>query len=174
MSSGLSFQRREVDLEDREAVEEVLPEVAARDGGLEVAVRGGDEPHVGLQHLRSAETLELPRLEDPEELGLDERARLAHLVEKESASRSLFEPARARSVGTREGALLVAEQLRLQKLFREGRAVEGDERARAPCRRPVDGARDDLLPGPRVPREENGRLGRRDLRGVDENGPPGG
>ena len=119
-----------MDLEDREPVEEVLAEVAARDGGLQVAVRRGDDPDVGLQDLRPAEALELALLQDAEELGLDERARLAHLVEEEGAARGLLEPPRARGDGAGEGALLVAEQLRLEELLGEGRAVEGDERPR--------------------------------------------
>ena len=94
MSSGPLAQGRKVDLEDREPVEEVLAELALRDRPREVAVRGRDDAHVGLQHLRPAEPLELALLEDAQELRLHGRAHLAHLVEEERAAGGLLETAR--------------------------------------------------------------------------------
>src|SRR5207302_2223621 len=63
-----------------------------------------------------------------------------------------------------EGALLVAEQLRLEQRLRERRAVQCDERALRPARPAVDEVRYDLLARPRLPRQEYGRLRRGDFR----------
>src|SRR4029453_19202739 len=52
-------QRRNLDVEDAEAVEEVLAKVAALDGFAKVAVGRGDAPDVRLQEARAAESLEL-------------------------------------------------------------------------------------------------------------------
>ena len=53
--------------------------------------------------------------------------------------------------GAGEGAALVAEELALEQLARDGRAVEGDERA-APARRVVvDGLAISSLPVPLSP-----------------------
>ena len=66
-------------------------------------------------------------------------------------------------VRARERAPLVTEQLRLQQLGRERRAVHGHEGPVAAAALPVDGARDQLLAGARLPRDEHGGRGVGDL-----------
>ena len=78
-------QRRQPDGEDAQAVVEVLAEAAVRHGPLEVAVGGGDDPHVHLAGPAGADALELAVLEDAEELRLDVEGELADLVEEERA-----------------------------------------------------------------------------------------
>jgi hypothetical protein len=68
--------------------------------------------------------------------------------------------------GAGEGAALVAEQLGLEKLFGQRRAVERDERSLAARRRAVQEARDDLLAGARLAEQQRGGVGGRDLRGL--------
>src|ERR1039457_3969749 len=55
---------------DVEAAEQVLAQLAARHGPQRVAVGRGDEPHVGLQHLRRADAHERAALEGTQELDL--------------------------------------------------------------------------------------------------------
>ena len=59
----------------------------------------------------------------------------------------LLELADAAAVGAGEGALLVAEQLALQQVLRDGRAVEGQERRLGSGAVLVDGAGDQFLAG---------------------------
>ena len=151
-----------------ETVVEVLPELAPADRRLEVAVRRRHHAHVGLLRAGGAQALELALLEDAEELGLHERAHLPDLVEEEHASRGLLEAAGLGRGGARERALLVAEELGLQELVGEGRAVEGHERAFGAGRPAVDEAGHDLLARSRLAGEEDGRLRGRDLRGLGE------
>ncbi len=98
-------------------------------------MRGRDQPHVGLDRLVASHALEPLVLQEPQDLGLHSQRHVADLVEEERAAVALLELADAASVGPGEGALLVAEQLALQKRLRDGRAVDGVERrpARAPC-----------------------------------------
>ena len=57
-------QRRNLDVEDPEAVEQVLTKLAALDSFAEIAVRGCDDADVRLQEARAAEPLELAFLEN--------------------------------------------------------------------------------------------------------------
>ena len=67
-----------------------------------------------------------------------------------------FEVALARLFGIGECALLMAEELRLDQLGRNGAAVHGDEGAVASSARSVDGAREHLLAGARLAFDEHG------------------
>ena len=93
---GRTFaQRRNLDVEDPEAVEQVLAKVAALDGFAQVAVGGGDDADVRLQEARPAEPLELAFLQHPQELGLRGQTHLADLVEEQHAARRQLHLARA-------------------------------------------------------------------------------
>src|SRR5437870_3455413 len=58
----------------------------------------------------------------------------------------------------REGALPEAEQLRLEQLFRDRRAVHRDERLVAPSAREVERAREQLLANARLAVDQHGRV----------------
>src|SRR4030095_300988 len=76
-------QRRNLDVEDAEAVEEVLAKVAALDGFAKVAGGRGDDPDVRLQEARAAESLELALLQNAQELGLRGQAHLADFIQEQ-------------------------------------------------------------------------------------------
>jgi hypothetical protein len=72
-------------------------------------------------------------------------------------------------VSAGEGAFLVAEQLTLEQGLGDGRAVDGDEGARAARAQVVDGAGSQLLAGPALAGEEHGSVHGRDLAQGGEN-----
>ena len=92
---GAVAERRDDDPGDVEAVEQVLAEPAGGDLPGQVAVRGRDDPGVGAEGLGPADALELPLLEDAEDLGLGREGQLADLVEEDGAAGGALEPARA-------------------------------------------------------------------------------
>ena len=149
-------QRCDVDLEHVEPVVEVEPERAALHAGFEVAIGGGDQAHVGLQRARASHPLELARLEHAQQLGLHQRAHLRDLVEEQRAARRLLDAPDLGGGGAGERALLVAEQLRLEQLLRQRRAVDRDERLAGAIRSLVDQARDHFLAGPGLAGDEHG------------------
>src|SRR5579864_7773550 len=73
------------------------------------------------------------------------------------AAVALLELADAAAVGAGEGALLVPEQLALQQVLRDGRAVEGQERGLSAGAVLVDGAGDKLLAGAALPGDQHGK-----------------
>src|SRR5882724_10336854 len=139
-------QRRQQDRDDVQPVVQVLAEAPRLHLGLEVLVGGREDAHVDLQGAVAADPLELALLQDAQDLGLRLRPHVADLVEKECPAVGDLELALARRDRPREGALLVTEELALDQLARERRAVHLDERLRAPRAVVVERVGDQLLP----------------------------
>ena len=102
-------------------------------------------------------------LQHAQDLGLRALAHVADLVEEERAAVGLLEPADALLVRARERALLVAEQLGLEQVLLQRRAVDLDERAVRAVGIVVDRAGDELLAGARLAADQHGRIAPRHL-----------
>ncbi len=126
---GAVAEGGELDDDDVEAVEEVLAEGAVGDGGMEVAVGGGDEADIDLEGLRAADAHDFAVFEDAEELDLDGGGGVADLVEEEGAALGALEGPAVEGRGTGEGPFFVPEELAFEEGFAEGGAVDGDEGA---------------------------------------------
>ena len=156
-------QRGEVDRDPAHPVVEVLAEPPQRSLPLQVAVRSADQAHVGGQGLHAPHPLELPVLEDPEQLPLGGERHLAHLVQKEGPPVGEFEPAGLRLDRPGERPLLVAEHLGLPQRGGNRGPVDLEERPVASTADPVDRPRHQLLPRARLPRDQDGEGRRRGL-----------
>ena len=145
VSVGISSRRSrsgwDGELDDLEPVVEVFAEIAAHHHLLEVAVRGRHDTHVHLDALVAPQLGELGVLQHVEQLRLQRRLHLADLVEHEGAAVRLLELADAGRRGTGEGTPLVAEELALEEVGRERRAVDLHERTVAACGALMDRAR---------------------------------
>ena len=150
MSSLRRAERRQLDGEDVQAVEEVLAQlaVAQRLGGVQI--RRGDDTNVDGLLLPSAQTPERPLLQDAQQLHLRRRHHLGDLVEKQRAAMRQLEHAGAAIVRAGEGPFLVAEDLALEQRLRDRGAVDRDERERLPRAQLVNRLRDQLLAGARL------------------------
>ena len=120
-------ERRDADLDDVETVVEVLAELMDAHRGLEVAVGGGDQAHVGVDDLLAADAGELAVLQHVEQLGLQPQRHLADLVQEERALVSRFELAWLLPIGARKRALLVTEELGFQQLAGQRGAIDLQE-----------------------------------------------
>ena len=72
-----------MDLDDVEAIVEVLPELPGGEGGFKIAVGGGEDPGVDADHFVPPHPGELLILEDMEEFGLKGQGKLSDLVQQE-------------------------------------------------------------------------------------------
>src|SRR5262249_36544111 len=145
--------RGDVNGEEPQPGEEVLPEPPLVHERAEVAMRGGDHLDVDRDLPLAPDGAHLPFLEHPEQLRLERGGHLADLVEEErSAVGGTDQPL---AIGLRAGiaALHVAEELVLEEVLGKGRAVEGAQRPTA-ARGPVEPPCDDLLAGPRLAGDE--------------------
>ena len=93
-----------------------------------VDVGGGDDPHVDVLLGAAAEAPERALLQHAQQLDLRRRHHLGDLVEEQRAAVRELEAAQPPLDGAGERALLVAEELALEQRFRDGRAVDRDER----------------------------------------------
>ena len=142
---GALPQRRKLNAHDIEPVEQILAERFFGDFLLEIVVRRRDDAHVGLERFIAADAGEFAFLQHAQDLSLQGQRHVADFVEKQRAAIALLEAAHPRAGGAGEGALFVAEELALEQMLRDGRAIDGDEPLRAPLAVVVNGAGDELL-----------------------------
>ena len=85
MSSPRSRKRRQIDPHDVDAIVQVLAKLLLADHLVQVAGRGGHDPHVDVDLLAAADAANLALLQRAQQLGLQQQRQLAQLVEKERA-----------------------------------------------------------------------------------------
>src|SRR6516225_4480117 len=132
---------------DVEPVEQVLAELSVTDRVQEIGVGGGDNTNVDVEGSGLAERRDFAVIEEAEQFGLEVEAHLADLVEEQRAAGSATDESELVAVGAGKGAAAVAEQLALEQLARNGRAVEGDERPLSAVGEVVNRPRENLLAG---------------------------
>src|SRR5208283_3998442 len=121
-------QRRQINRNNRQPVIEVLAETPLPHFFLEVPVGRGNHPHV---HLNIAHTPHAPHhliFQHSQQLGLQQRRKLANLIQKQRASVSHFKQPLLHGLGIGKRALLMAKQLRLDQCFRYGGTVDRHKR----------------------------------------------
>ena len=138
-------ERRHRHFDDLEAIVQILAELRTDHHQLEVAVRGGDDPHVHVDRSVAAELRELRILKHVQQLGLEGGFQLSYLVQEDRAGVRLLEFSDAGGGGPGEGALLVAEQLAFEQFLWQRRTVDLHKRLALPGRPLMDGPRDQLL-----------------------------
>ena len=156
-------QRRQLDVDDVQAVEQILAEAALLHLLLEVDVGGGDDPHVHLDGLHAAEAHELALLHHAQQLGLRLARDVADLVEEDAALVGQIEQALLRIDGAGERALDVPEERRFQQIRRQVAGVDRDERLVGARRVAVNRARHQFLAGAALAGDEDGRAAGRRL-----------
>ena len=110
---------------------------------------------------RAADAEEHPGLEHAQQLHLAVGLHLADLVEEERAAVGQLDEPGLGADRAGERALLVAEQLGLEHLARQGAAVDRHEGPLGARRALVDGARHQLLAGAALAEDQHRRVGRR-------------
>ena len=120
-------QRRQVEGDDVEAMEQIFAEAAFADEFAQIFVGGGEDADVDFDGFGAAEAHELALLDHAQKLGLGFGADGGNFVEENRALIGDFEEAFFRCDGAGEGAFHVAEKLRFEKVDRNRAGVDGDE-----------------------------------------------
>ena len=152
-------ERRDHQLDDAQAIVQVLAEAAGAHRRLEVLVGGGEHAHVDADRLVAADALELLLLQRAQQLRLRLERHVAALVEEQRAAVGGLELALAPRDRAGEGAALVPEELALDQLAAERRAVDLHHRLRAPRAPVVERVRDQLLAGAALAADEHRHVG---------------
>ena len=156
-------QRRQLNRDDVEAVEEILAElpssIICRRSTLVAAMMRTSTLIVSMPPRRMKSRSWMTR----SSFGLRLERDVADLVEEDAALVGEVEHPLLRIDGAGERALDVAEQRGLEQIRRQVARVHGDERALGPRRVGVDRARDQLLAGAALALNEDRRPARRRL-----------
>ena len=155
-------QRREVQAHDIEAVEQIFAEHLGQDFGFEVLVRGRDDADIGADRVIPAHPRESSVLQHAKEFALQGERHFADLVEEQRSAVRLLEASDALGTRAGEGSFFVTEQLALQQVLRNGRAIDGEEWpvvARAVL---MDGASDEFLSRSALAGDHDRRIAVRD------------
>ena len=164
MSGRPLAQRRHAQRVDVEAIVEILSKAARVDFALEIAVGGRDDARRDRDGPVAADTHHLPVFEHAQQLGLRRQRQLSDLVEKQRSAAGVLECAAAQAIGAGKRAALVAEQLALDQLLGQRRAVHRDERRLRARPQPMQLARDQLLARAALTDDQDTARNRRDTR----------
>src|SRR5271163_843163 len=95
-------ERCDLERNDAQAKIQVSTETAGRNLAAQLAIGRGDYADIHLARLRSADAQHLAVFEHAQQLGLEVRARLSDLVEKQGAAGGALEASRAVTDGAGE------------------------------------------------------------------------
>ncbi|EXI73003.1 MAG: hypothetical protein AW07_02935 [Candidatus Accumulibacter sp. SK-11] len=152
-------QRRYVHDDFRQTIKQILAETTLADQVLQILVRRADDADVDRDLLAAANPLDHPLLQESQQLCLQVVRQITDLVEHQRTVVGRLDLARRRLAGTRKGPLLVAEELALQEVVGNRRAVDGNEALATPRRRLVQPTREQLLAGTALTEQQHGRIG---------------
>src|SRR5262249_28441272 len=106
-------ERGHFEWKDIQAVEQILPESSLLDLRAQIAVRGGNDPHIHLNDNLSTEPLDLSLLNHAQKIRLHSERKLTDFVQEDRAAIPLFEQSFLLGDCAGESASLIAEQFTL-------------------------------------------------------------
>src|SRR5688572_22850702 len=106
---------------------------------------GADDPGRNIAVLVFTDPLYFSFLKNTKELGLKWQTKVTDLVEEKCPFVGLFKESYFLVTSTGEGTLSMAKELGLEKIFRDGRAVDGDEGPVLLVPKLMDGTSNDFL-----------------------------
>ena len=125
---GPFAQGRNAQIDDIQAIQKVFAEGAVLDRFGQVPVGGGDDADIHLDRLGAADPVDFAFLNGAQQLGLQARIHFADFVQQQGAAIGFFKLANAPGNGAGKGAFLMAEQFGFQQIFRDGGAIDRNER----------------------------------------------
>src|SRR5690606_7666777 len=163
---GRAFTKRwNLELDDAEAIVEIAAKSAALHLELQIPVGGRDDAYVDRHQAVRSHRAKLSLLQYTQQFRLHAQREFAELIEEQGAPVGELEVAPPTSVRSREGALLVSEELTFDELARDGSAVQGDEGSASPTL-DMDEVGDEFFAHPCLAQDED-----RGLRGRHSLGP---
>ncbi len=147
-------QRRQLDVEDVQTIEEIVAQMALRDGVFRGFVGCGQHANVDRGFALAAQAAKLAVFQHAQQLGLGGNRHLADFVEQQRAAFGQFEAADAALERAGECALFVTEDFAFDQRFRNRGAIDGDERLRLARAERVNGARDQFFSGAAFSRDQ--------------------
>ena len=149
-------QRRQLNVEDVQAIEKIIAQMALGDRIFRNLVGRGQHAHVDRGFALAAQAAQLAVFQHAQQFGLRADRHLADFVEQQRAALGQFEAAGAALQRAGERAFFVAEDFAFDQRLRNRGAVDGDERLRLARAERVNGARDQFLAGAALAGDQDG------------------
>ena len=130
---------------------------------FEIAVGGGDDADIHLDGAVAADAFEFALLQHAQQLGLDAGRNFADFIQQNGAAVGQFKAAFAFVQRAGEGAAFMAEKFAFNQVFRDGGAVDLDERRAGAGAVAIKRAGDQFLAGAAFALDQNGGLRARDF-----------
>ncbi|OPZ79060.1 MAG: hypothetical protein BWY77_01405 [bacterium ADurb.Bin431] len=150
---------REIDVDDADAIIEILAEKPLADAFSEVLVSGGDDADVDRLRPGGTDRFDLAGLQDAQQLGLRRLAEVADLVKKKAAPRGLHEFAVMVLGRPGEGSLAMSEEFALDEGVGNGGAVDAHKGSGGAMAAQMDSHGDQFLARAGLAGDQNGALG---------------
>jgi hypothetical protein len=135
-----------VDPDHIEAVKQVFAKATLVYGLFQVNIRRRHQPDIHLDFPSAAETAKFMPFQRPQDLCLACGSHFTDFVKKEGAAVGQFKHADLPLIGAGKRPFLMAEEFILQRLLREGSAVDGDKLVGRPWIQLMNRPRDHLFP----------------------------
>src|ERR1700693_57003 len=149
-------QRRQTQQNRADTEVEIAPEALLLDRGGQILMGRRDEPDVHLTIVHVSQTPEAPFFQDLEQLGLDLKVHVSDLVEKQRAAVRAPQQSDLSRDGSRERPSFVAEELGLEELAVQARAIEIQKAFLATGAVAMEPGGQDSLARPGLAADENG------------------
>ena len=142
-------QRRHLNRKHRQTEKQIATKLTVLDRRFQVFICRSDDTHIDRNRSTSADTIHHFLLDCTQEFSLDGQRQLSNLVKKYGAAGSKFKLTLTSIARARKGTAFVPKQFVLDQRFRNGGAVDGDERMIAASGKMMDRAREELFAGAR-------------------------
>ena len=117
-------QRRQMNGDDVEPVEQIFPEGALFDRRIQLSVGRSHDAHIHLDIVAPPDPADLLFLQHAKELGLQRKTEVSDLIQKQRPLIHGFKQPDLTRLRARKGAFLVPKQLALNQGLRDGGAVQ--------------------------------------------------
>ena len=134
-------------LQDIQPVVEIFAKPAILDCLLQVDMGGGKNPDIDGDRPTAPDALDVLFLKKAQQIRLQLQRQIADFIQQQRSAVGSLDSPHLALMGPGEGALLVAEQLRLDEVLRNAATVDGNERLIRAAREIMQCARNHFLAG---------------------------
>ena len=125
-------QRRKMQLDGIQSIEEVLSESPLAHLLTQISIRSRQNPHIHMAHLVGTNALSLPLLNHRQKFLLHRQVQISNLIQKESTAIRRLNSSFLRIPGIRKRSLLVSEKFAFEKILRNATQVDIHKRLSCP------------------------------------------
>lgn len=153
-----SAQGREFYFDNLDAIIQIFTKTPISDGFFQIAMCGANDADVGAHGAATTDPFECTILKESQELALNVERQVTEFVKKKCSAFGQFHFARDATICARKCTSFVAEELTLDELRGQRRAIDRDKRSRLTARVHMNGASEETFAAACFTTEKNGGI----------------